>query len=52
MSEENLDLFAALEPACDHLPVGKRLFIGEWLVCPKCRQKLRRKDYKPEDTNG
>lgn len=42
----NLPLFS--DPTCDHLPVGSRLLVGDYLVCHKCGKKLRRKDFKPD----
>jgi hypothetical protein len=32
-------LFEAAD--CDHLPVGQRHFIGDWLICGRCGKKLR-----------
>lgn len=40
------DLFDT--PKCDHLPVSQRTFIGEWLVCSRCGEKLRLKNYQGE----
>lgn len=44
-----MDLFDFMQDCtsvdCDHLPVDQRKFIGDWLVCGKCGEKLRPKDY-------
>ena len=50
----NLNLFEPNEPDCDHLPVGQRKFIGDYLVCTKCNEPLRRKDSisLEEESNG
>lgn len=49
MSDQNLNLFEDLELDCDHLPVGQREFVGDFLVCTRCGKKLRPKNYKSDE---